>query len=103
VGEQPLEAAVGTAVLVVLAGGLGLGRCRAARGGDGAGGRGGFLVGVGQRCPGLAQVPCQVGEEHADQYVGLDAVLDAVEDRPQAQAVVGLMWRKSRSTYLRFL
>jgi hypothetical protein len=35
----------------------------------------------------LAQVPGEVAGEHADQHVGLDAFLQAVEDRPQVQVV----------------
>ncbi len=76
VGEQAAEAAVGPSVLVVLAGGLGLGGSRAASGGEGVclGGR--VLAGVGQRRP------CKTGR------------------RSRSPA---LMWRKSRSAYLRFL
>ena len=88
-GEQAVEAAVGPSVLVVLAGGLGLGGSRAASGGEGVclGGR--VLAGVGQRRPCLAQVPGQVGGEHADQHVGFDALSEPVEDRAQVQ-VAGL-------------
>src|SRR5207253_10025766 len=63
------------------------GGCGALRWGGGAGGRGGCLVGVGQRRPCLAQVPGQVGGEHADQHVGLDAFFEPVEDRAQVQVV----------------
>ena len=89
VGEQAAEAAVGAAGAVALAGGLGLGGGRAAGGGDRVAWRGRVLVGEGQRRPGLAQVPGQVGGEHADQHVGLDAFFEPVEDRAQVQ-VVGL-------------
>src|SRR5262249_57895535 len=60
--------------------------CWAGRG-DRAGRGGRVLVGEGQRGPGLAQVPAEVAGEHADQHVGLDAFLQAVEDRPQVQVV----------------
>ena len=48
----------------------------------------GVLVSEGQRRPGLAEAPVQVAGEHADQYVGLDAFFQPVED--QAQVQVGL-------------
>ena len=87
VAEEALEAAVGPAAGVVLAGCLGVGGCRAPGGGNGAGGLGWFLVGVGQRRPGLAQVPGEVGGEHADQHVGPDALFEAVEDGAQVEVV----------------
>jgi len=62
-------------------------------GGCGASGRGdrvlsfggGVFVGVGERCPGAAEVPDEVGGEHAEQHVGADAVFEAVVDRAQVQ------------------
>jgi len=48
---------------------------------------GGFLVGVGQRRPGLAQVPGEVGGEHADQYVGFHPLFEAVEDGAEVEVV----------------
>src|SRR6266508_2860846 len=47
------------------------------------------VVGVGQRGEGAAQVPDQVGGEHADEHVGADAVFEAVVDGAQVE-VVGL-------------
>ena len=85
--QESLVAEVGAAVLVVLPAGLGLGGCRAGRGGDRVGGLGRFLVGVGQRRPGLAQVPGEVGGEHADQHVAPDALFEAVEDGAQVEVV----------------
>ena len=49
--QQAVEAEVGAAVLVVLAGGFGLGGCRAPGGGDGVRLGGRFLVGVGRAVP----------------------------------------------------
>ena len=55
-------------------GGFGVSGGGAAGGGDGVVPLGWVFVGVGQRCPGFAQVPGQVTGEHADQHVGFDAV-----------------------------
>ena len=41
----------------------------------------------GTACSGLAQVPGEVGGEHADQHVALDAFPEAVEDGAEAEAV----------------
>ena len=56
-------------------------------GGDGVGAWGWVLVGVGERRPGLAQVPGQVAGEHADQHVGADAVVEPVPDGAQVQVI----------------
>jgi hypothetical protein len=81
------EAADGLFAGAGLAGGLGIGGCRPAGGGDGVGPVGRVLVGEGERCPGLAQVPDQVAGEHADQHVGANAVLQPVPDGPHVQVV----------------
>ncbi|HET9117783.1 MAG TPA: hypothetical protein VFN75_06885, partial [Pseudonocardiaceae bacterium] len=44
-------------------------------------------VGEGQWRPGLAQVPGKVAGQHADQYVGADALVEAVVDGSQIQVV----------------
>ena len=54
---------------------------------DGVVAFGWVFVGEGQRGQRLAQVPGEVGGEHADQDVGADAVLEAVVDRAQVQVV----------------
>ena len=87
VGEQAAEAAVGAAGLVVLAGCLRVGVPDRRAGATGSRLLRRVLVGVGQRCPGLAQVPGEVGGEHADQHVALDALFQPVEDGPQVQVV----------------
>ena len=46
-------------------------------GATGVSAAGGLLVGVGERGEGLAQVPGEVGGEHADQDMGADPVLRA--------------------------
>ena len=79
--EQAAEAAERVAVGVVFAGGLGVGVGGALGGGDGVVALGWVFVGEGQRRPGLAQVPDEVAGEHADQHVGVDAVVEAVVDR----------------------
>ncbi len=53
--------------------------------GDGVGGVGPVLVGEGQWLPGLAQVPDEVGGEHADEHVRPHPGLGVVVDRPQVQ------------------
>jgi len=91
-GEVVDEAAEATHDLPVGAGvGCGLGVCvRGAAGrGDGVGSGGWLFVGVGEGGQGLAQVPGEVGGEHADQHVGADPVLQPVVDGAQVQ-VVGL-------------
>ncbi len=85
--EQAAEAVAGAAVLVVLAGCLGPGAWRTGGGADGVAPAGRVLVGVGQGCPGTAQVPDQVAGEHADQDVGADAFFEPVVDGPQVQVV----------------
>ena len=89
-GEQAAEAAVGAAVLVVLAGCLRVGVPGSAGGGDGVRLRRRVLVSVGQRCPGLAEVPGEVGGEHADQHVAPDAFLQAVMVTSKCLAILYL-------------
>src|ERR1039458_9753561 len=47
------------------------------------------MVGEGELGEGLAQVPGEVGGEHADQHVAADSFVEVVVDGPQAR-VVGL-------------
>src|SRR5581483_3055317 len=87
--QEPAEAVQDLAVGAGAGGGLGVGVRGAPGGGDRAGLGGGLLVGVCQRGQRCAQVPGEVGGEHADQHVRADPVLEPVVDRPQVQ-VVGL-------------
>ena len=49
--------------------------------GDGVGGVvGGLFVGETQRRPRSAEVPYEVGGEHADEHVGADSLFEAVVD-----------------------
>ena len=56
-------------------------------GGDGVVPVGWVFVGECHWCPSFAQVPDQVAGEHADQYVGFDAVFESVVDGPQVEVV----------------
>src|SRR5213078_1127132 len=81
------EAADRLVVFVVVSGGLAGGVGGSLGRGDGVVAGGWVFVGVGQWCPGSAQVPDEVGGEHADQDVGFDAVLQAVVDGAQVEVV----------------
>jgi len=89
VGQEVLVAADGLAGAVGtgLAGGFGASAGGAAGRGDRVAAFGRLLVGEGQGCPGAAQVPGEVGGEHADQHVPADPVFEPVVDRPQVQVI----------------
>lgn len=75
----------GSPLVVVRRGCLGLRGGGAGAGCDGVGRFGAVFVGKGQRCPGFAEVPGQVGGEHADEHVGPYPVFGVVVDRAQLQ------------------
>ena len=73
--------------VLVFAGGFGASAGGAAGRGDRVAAFGRLLVGEGQGCPGVAQVPGEAGGEHADQHVPADPVFEPVVDRPQVQVI----------------
>src|SRR6266542_1338879 len=76
-GGEPVGGAAGVGVV----GGLG---CSGGFG-DGVVALRWVFVGVGQGCPGAAQVPDEVAGQHAEQDVGADPCFGVVADGPQVQ------------------
>jgi hypothetical protein len=83
--EQGAEAVGGLPAGCGAPGRLGLRGGGAGCGCDGVGRFGPVFVGKGQRCPGFAQVPGQVGGEHADEDVRPYPGFGVVVDRAQLQ------------------
>ena len=81
--EQAAEAAHRVAPGSCLRGGFGVGGGGTCGACDGVVPLGWVFVGECHWCPGFAQVPDEVAGEHADEHVGLDAVLEAVVDGTQ--------------------
>ena len=101
--DQVAEAADGLFAGAGLEGGLGGGRWGAAGGGDGVAAGGRVLVGEGQRCPGLAQVPGAGSRRACRSARGLLTRSSSRCQMGRRSRSSALMCRKSRSRFARSL